>query len=333
MFFTNRYSINHLYLCLIILLSACKSDSKIEVNLDGTEKNVEIRYFDQDFWKLDSLNFSSSLSELKTSYPDFFLNKDVTDKDWLTRFQDKKIQEFSDSLFQLFSDSSLYVKEINSGFKYFQYHFNGQPIPQIAFWFSNFEMETPIVSSRNTLFIAEEHFLGPNHSFYQGAPDYIKFDKQLPYLSTKVFLEWASRYNAVDMNDPTFLAKMIYEGKALYFAEQLLNLSEENRIIGYPKQDFEWSQKNEGSIWEYFINKDYLFSNDQKLLRRFIEPSPFSKFYTGNDNVTPGRIGIYIGWQIIKSYMEHNPEVSLSDLMKEKNAKKILNKSKYKPKI
>ncbi len=333
MLFTSRNSIIYIASIIIFSFSACNDDNKLEVNLEGNERDVSIAYFDQAFWQLDSLNFGEGIQEMEKKYPDFFLNNSVSEKDWYTRFQDEKIHNFSDSLFTLFRDSVQYTVELNEGFKRFQYFFEGENLPQIAAWFSNFEMTSAIVSSENTLFIAGEHFLGPEHQFYNGVPEYIRFDKQLAFMSPKVMLEWSNRFNAVDENDQTFLSRIIYEGKRLYFTEQLLNLEDDNRIIAYSKENIRWSEKNEGSIWQFFINNDYLFSNEQKLKRRFIDPSPFSKFYTGNDNATPGRIGTWIGWKIIQSYMEHNPKVSLSALMKEKNAKKILNKSKYKPKI
>ena len=43
------------------------------------------------------------------------------------------------------------------------------------------------------------------------------------------------------------------------------------------------------------------------------------------------RIGYWTGWQIIKQYMDHNPEVTVEQLMKETDAQKILTKAKYKP--
>jgi hypothetical protein len=39
-----------------------------------------------------------------------------------------------------------------------------------------------------------------------------------------------------------------------------------------------------------------------------------------------------VGWQIIRSYMENNPEVSLQELMKMTDVNLIFSKSGYKPK-
>jgi len=45
----------------------------------------------------------------------------------------------------------------------------------------------------------------------------------------------------------------------------------------------------------------------------------------------PPGIAKWIGWQIVKSYMEKNENVTLEQLMNEKDAQKILSKSKYRP--
>ncbi len=333
MLFHNRYILLYLSLILTISFTACKDENKFSVKLDGTEKNVEITYFDEAFWAIQGLSFTEDLAELKNKYPDFFLNKTVSDADWRKRYMDGALKNFSDSLSILFKDSTQYHTEINAGFKRFQHYYKGVKVPQLSAWFSNFEMEKPIVSSENTLFIGKEHFLGPRHIFYKGVPEYIRFDKQMSFLGPKIMLEWSQRFNITLEKNQSFLSKIIFEGKQLYFAEQLLQLEEDHRIIAYSREDLAWAKKNEASIWQFFINNDYLFSTEQKLSRRFIEPSPFSKFYTGNDNITPGRIGSWIGWRIVQSYMKHNPSITLPQLMQEKNAKKILNKSKYKPKI
>ena len=87
---------------------------------------------------------------------------------------------------------------------------------------------------------------------------------------------------------------------------------------------------HEEQIWMYFIEKNLLFDTNSKLSQRFIDNAPFSKFYTAEDKATPGRIGVWLGWQIVTSYMQHN-DVSLQELLK-KDSEEIFNKSKYKPK-
>ena len=73
-----------------------------------------------------------------------------------------------------------------------------------------------------------------------------------------------------------------------------------------------------------------LYSTDSKLDKRFIDIAPFSKFYLDQDNKSPGQIGGWIGWQIVRSYMQNN-DVSLRKLL-QTDAEIIFKKSKYKPK-
>ncbi len=84
-------------------------------------------------------------------------------------------------------------------------------------------------------------------------------------------------------------------------------------------------------MWRHFIENEMLYSEDPKLNIRFIAPAPFSKFYLEIDNDSPGRVGAWIGWQIVRSYMKNNNNVTLPELLKT-NAKEIFEKSKYKPK-
>ena len=100
--------------------------------------------------------------------------------------------------------------------------------------------------------------------------------------------------------------------------------------IGYTPEEIQWAQDNEGYMWRYFIENKLLFDTSSKLANRFINPAPFSKFYLEIDNETPGSIGKWLGWQIVRSYAKNN-EVSLEALL-QTDAKELFDNSKYKPK-
>ena len=123
---------------------------------------------------------------------------------------------------------------------------------------------------------------------------------------------------------------MIYFGKELYMKDLLIPQISDADKIGYTPEQIVWSQENEGYIWRYFVDEKLLYDSDPKLPGRFINPAPFSKFYLEIDNESPGQIGRWIGWQIVRSYMKNN-DVSLQQLL-QTDAKEIFDKSKYKPK-
>jgi hypothetical protein len=146
----------------------------------------------------------------------------------------------------------------------------------------------------------------------------------------QILLASFSRGKISPPSDNTFLAQMIYAGKELYIKDVLLPEYSDADKIGYKPEQITWCQENESYMWRYFIEKKLLYDTDQKLISRFINPAPFSKFYLEIDNESPGRVGAWIGWQIVRSFMENN-EVSLQQLL-QMDAKEIFEKSKYKPK-
>ena len=129
--------------------------------------------------------------------------------------------------------------------------------------------------------------------------------------------------------DKTLLSQMVYAGKELYLKDVLLPEHTDADKIGYTPEQIKWCQENEGYMWRYFIEEKLLYNADSKLPNRFINVAPFSKFYLEIDNESPGRVGTWVGWQIVRSFMKNN-EVSLPQLL-QMDATEIFNKSKYKP--
>ena len=128
----------------------------------------------------------------------------------------------------------------------------------------------------------------------------------------------------------TLLDEMIYFGKLLYFKDVMVPFKTEAERIGYSEAELNWAITNESYIWRFLVSRELLFSTDSKLPRRFINPAPFSKFYLeGVDADSPGRLGQYIGWHIVRAYMEQN-EASLKDMLI-KSTEDIFNNSKFKP--
>ncbi|PJB58994.1 MAG: gliding motility lipoprotein GldB, partial [Bacteroidetes bacterium CG_4_9_14_3_um_filter_41_19] len=54
-------------------------------------------------------------------------------------------------------------------------------------------------------------------------------------------------------------------------------------------------------------------------------------FTTGFSNESAPRVGIWLGWQIVKAYHENHPEISLNELISNADTQEILQKSGYKP--
>ncbi|MEC8247910.1 MAG: gliding motility lipoprotein GldB, partial [Bacteroidota bacterium] len=149
----------------------------------------------------------------------------------------------------------------------------------------------------------------------------------------QIVMDLVDSYAARWINEPkrnTFLAELIYQGKKLYLKDLWVPSAEDSIKIGYTKAELQWAHDNAFYIWQYFIENELLYSTDPKLTTRFISAAPFSRFNLELDSETPGGIGRYIGWQIVKSYVKNN-DTSLLNLL-QMDSQTIFNKAKFKPK-
>ena len=132
------------------------------------------------------------------------------------------------------------------------------------------------------------------------------------------------------LNDRTLLSDMIYYGKILYLKDKLMPSVSDAVKMGYTQDQYDWAEVNEEPIWRNFVEQEHLYSTDRELQLRFIEPAPFSKFGLELiDNESPGRIGQYVGWQIVRAFMNKN-EITVQQLLKIP-AEEIFKKSSFKP--
>jgi uncharacterized protein YjaZ len=72
---------------------------------------------------------------------------------------------------------------------------------------------------------------------------------------------------------------------------------------------------------------ELMYSEDVEKYYSFFNSAPFTR---GMPPESPGRIGNWVGYQIVDSYM-NNTDVSLQSLMSNNNSQEILLKSKYRP--
>ena len=81
-------------------------------------------------------------------------------------------------------------------------------------------------------------------------------------------------------------------------------------------------------MWNYIVENKLLFSSQRMNMVRYINDAPST---TGFPPESPGRTGIWLGWQIVRTYMDRHPEISLPELMNNMDFRGILNESKYFP--
>ena len=314
-----------LIVCLLVFIVAgCESEKEINPEILKIPVRFKVDRFDKKFAEASA----QDLPSLKQSYPFLFPSR-FEDAFWIEKMNDTIQEELNTEVLKAFPDFEEEGTALTLLFKHVKYYFPEFKSPQIITVTSEVDYRNKVIISDSLMLIALDTYLGADHYFYQGISEYISKNLKKEQLVPDVAATYAKQLLGSNAKR-AFIAQMIYYGKMLYLVEQFAPFVSEDNIIGYTPDEYAWATENEAQIWRYYIEKNLLFSTDTKLPSRFLNPAPFSKFYLELDNESPGMIGRFIGWKIVRSYMENN-DVSLQELIL-KDEVKLFQEAKYKPK-
>ncbi|SFD37616.1 gliding motility-associated lipoprotein GldB [Algibacter lectus] len=316
-------------LSLIILVAicvfSCKKKSDVELALENNKIDISVERFDQFFAQTNL----EELPKLKKAYP-FMFPAAIPDSIWIEKVNDTLQQELSGEVDKVFVNYQNTEEDLEELLSYIHYYFPEFNTPRVITTTSNVDYRNRVIVTDTIVLVALDAYLGKDHYFYQSIPKYISEDLRKEQIVVDVAEEYAKKH-VFQPERKTLLDEMIYFGKILYFKDQVIPFKLENERISYTQDELTWVKNNESSVWQYFVERELLYSTNSKLPNRFINPAPFSKFYLeGIDGESPGKIGQYIGWQIVRAYMDNN-DTSFKDMLI-MNAEELFNKSKFKPK-
>ena len=307
--------------CLFIV--SCDKKNKVEEAVAIIPVQLKVERFDKIFFETPV----ADLDKVKKEFP-FFFPTGNDDSIWINKMQDPLWKEVYTEVQKKYADFTPVKKELGILFKHIKYYFPKTEIPRVITVISEMDYNSKTIYADSLLIVSLELYLGKNHKFYQ-FPNYLKQNFEERQIAPDVVSSFAmSKIPAI--TDKELLSQMIYYGKQLYLKDLLLPNYTDADKIGYTEAQIIWCQENENYMWRYFIEREMLYSTEQKLSSRFINPAPFSKFYLEIDNDSPGRVGAWIGWQIVRSFAKNN-DIPIADLLK-LDPKELFEKSKYKPK-
>tara|TARA_R110002167_G_scaffold148479_1_gene341424 strand:- start:18129 stop:19064 length:936 start_codon:yes stop_codon:yes gene_type:complete len=309
---------------VLCLFFSCSDKNLNQIDVSNIKVDFSVKRYDVDFYNATP----KKLPTLKLKYP-YLFPKEFTDSIVFSKVNNKEEQELFAETQKIYKDFSSEEIELTSLFKHVKYYNPKFKEPDVITILSNIDYDSRVIYADSLLLVSLDVYLGDNHPFYGDYPKYIKQNNTKNHIPVDVANSIIDKQLASSIKRD-FIAKMVYEGKKMYLLDLYLPAVSDQEKIGYSQDKINWARTNEEQIWMYFIDNKLLFNTDTKLNQRFLENAPFSKFYTDQDNLSPGRIGVWIGWQIVRSYMKHN-DVSLQELLKIDESD-LFNKSKYKPK-
>jgi gliding motility-associated lipoprotein GldB len=319
---------------------SCKRNP-LKVNISGIEKEVEVVQFDKPLFELEGKDTLNAFVELSNKYPDFFnlytyriikiggIGDEVFGELMTSFVTDSLIREVKATTDREFSAYNKLEKQLKKAFKYYSYHFPNKELPTIYTYVSGFNQS--IVTAENCIGISLDKYLGRDCDYYKQlstTPQYKVMNMHKDKIVSDVAYAWGMTEFDDNNKATNLLGNMVQKGKLMYLVDAMLPTTPDSIKIGYTQQQLEWCQLNDAQMWTYLIEKEMLYSTKRMNTVRYINDAPST---SGFPIDSPGRTGIWIGWQIVRKYMKNHPEITLAELMANYNFQKILNDSGYNP--
>jgi len=313
-----------LFFFLTFLIFSCNKSTDLEKEIEKIPMEIEFIRFDKEF----AAASTDDLPKLKAAYPLFFPQQ-YNDSVWIAKLTDTLQVQLEQEVFKSFPDNRELEEVLVPLFQHIKYYFPNFEKPRVIATTSDVDYRNKVILADSLLILALDTYLGSDHPFYLGIERYIAKTMEPSQIGPNVADQYAHQFVKPPKNT-AFLSQIIYYGKQLYLKDIWMPNTSVADKIGYTDEEFTWAEENELYMWRYFIENELLYSTDPKLGSRFISPAPFSKFYLEIDNESPGMLGRYLGWKIVRAYMENN-SIEVQRLMGI-DADEIFKNSKYKPK-
>jgi hypothetical protein len=232
---------------------------------------------------------------------------------------------------EIYEDIREIEEEMEVAWKHYRYYFPDADIPEIYTCISGFN--SSYIIGNEVIGISLDRYLGRDSEYYPmlGIYNYQTLWMIREKIVSDCMYAWASSTWINEDNEDKstdVMNAMIHEGRLLYFTKCMLPDEEDTLLFRFTEMQMQFVVNNEQQIWEYLVEHDMLFSTDPLLLKKLTGDAPFTSYFTSE---SPGRAANWIGYRIVESFMRKNPDVSLSDLMKEDKLPSILERSKYSP--
>lgn len=327
------------------LLSACGGGKGPDVS--GIDvKPVQIIRFDTAWFSLDSNHIEPGLDRLDKSYPyflpDFLFNilgvPPLSDTSNVALAASRQFLvsyiPVKDSLEKKYADLDWLEKELRESFRYIKYYFPRYGLPQkIVSYIGPFDAPG-VAITRAGLAIGLQSYAGRNFSFYLSSkgqdmyPIYISRRFEPQYITPNCVTALMQDILPDGSEGRPMIEQMIIKGRYWWLSGKILPSTSDSIITGYTKAQLDWCASNEVGIWNFFLQNTDIFTVDPDIIKNYIGDGPKT---LNLPDASPGNIGAWVGWQIVKKYVQLHSDITPEALM-HTSIRRIFEEAKYKPK-
>jgi hypothetical protein len=307
------------------------SDVQVDVDFHRTEK---VMFEGAEFDYQTHLDLHEKLGSFYKNYVEIILRAGYVDdsltvnsiKLWM---KDRDIKEIYSDVSKKYANTDDIKADLQNAFTYYSYYFPEKSVPKVATYISGFNYA--IAASDSVLGIGLDMYLGSDYKFYSmiGFPQYKIQRMSKEFLVSDAVKSWIATEFDFDPIGKDLLSQIVHHGKVIYALDAVMPQTPLSIKLNYTEEQLNWCKSNEVNIWSHLLDNNLLFSTNSKEIMKFINEGPFTP---GFPKESPSQVGIWIGYQIVREFMNRKGNVDLLDLM-ETEADVILKQSKYKPKF
>ena len=323
-----------------IFIGSCGSDKNIP-DVSHIKSDIKVIRFEQDLFSIDTNNIEAGLKALEEEHGTFFSevfmkiigdmrNPDATPEQLVGKMiSNQAIRKLYDTCMIAYPNTAEIDAQISEAFKYYQHYFPNDSLPKIYSYLSEYSLGAFTYEDKYAGF-GWDFFLGKDYPGYDPNyfPDYIKARMSEEYIVPKL-IEAIATDKVGQQKGNRFIDYIVQKGKILYVKDLLLPYTHDSIKLEYSAAQTDWVINNEVEMWSHFLKEELMYSTRQRDFRKLIDHSPIAP--PGMPQEAPGRAGNWMGWQIVKSYMARNPEMTVTELLENKDAQAILEEGRYKP--
>lgn len=339
-------------LLILILISCNNSNNKPDVS--DIKVDVKIERFDKDFFSMDTNRLTQSLNELNRKYPAFLplyseflspINPMVkqggeTYKNAVLIYY-RTIKPLYEAVQKKYTNLNTVESGLEKSFKYVKHYYPSFKTPAVVASVESFNPDNPqqvygTAFYHDTLIISLQMFLGKDFDGYDPNqyPDYLRRRFNEEFIVPNSMRAIVNTIYPDTSESASLIELMIEKGKQWYLLDKFLPDTPDSLKTGYTGSQMKFIESNEGNIWgEFLKSTPDPYTVDQERMKNYLGEGPFTQDmpHDLNGNGTPGNIGQWIGWRIVKKFADNNSQMSVQEVLATP-ARKIFQEAKYKPK-
>ncbi|WP_210519156.1 gliding motility protein GldB-related protein [Hymenobacter terricola] len=326
-----------LFFGLSLGLGACKrgptDGCRADAAADAPALPVRVQHLEPAFFNIKNIADAQQFMNAHPAFSRYYLQRQAANEKELEgglsqMATNAALQQVGRETAAAFPDSAALTHELSELFRRVHYYFPDFRVPPTATYISGF-LSKDIYVNDSLLVLSLDWFAGPKASKRPDLPQYMLRRYTPAGMPPLLAQNISSKYNRHELTANTMLDAMVHSGKALYFASQVLPCTPDSLLLGYTAREMVGLEANEARVWGHFLENNLLYSTTPFLVQKYVGERPNVPEI---DKTCPGRVGQWVGLQIVRKYVAEHPKISLGRLMAEKDAQIILNGSHYRPK-